>query len=68
MFRGRKFQVALSLPHHRGFMEIIVQVLDDLDDLWQRLPLVFFPSHIRETLVASFFVICLGVGALGAIA
>ncbi|MGW8369527.1 MAG: hypothetical protein ACWGPN_12730 [Gammaproteobacteria bacterium] len=48
-------------------MEIIVQVLDDLDDLWQRLPLVFFPSHIRETLVASFFVICLGVGALGAI-
>lgn len=51
----------------RGYMEILVQVLDDLDDLWQRLPHVMRSTHARATIFAACCVLALGLGTLGVV-
>lgn len=49
-------------------MEILIQVLDDLDDLWQRLPALLHSSHARSTLSVGLVTICTCLGAIGLIA
>jgi len=48
-------------------MEILVQVLDDLDDLWQRLPHVLRSAHFRTAIFATCCALALGLGTLGVV-
>jgi hypothetical protein len=54
----------LTAPCDRGHMEILIQVLDDLDDLWQRLPHVLRSSHARTAIFGTCCVAALGLGTL----
>ena len=45
-------------------MEKLIQLLDDLDDLWQRAPVLLLSSHARTLLATGAVTLCIGVGTL----